>query len=98
MRWYVQSCGKGYEQGWRWVQVLEDAKNEPVQAAIFSNEFKKVGPSINNLVNNEGFSLLLASGNGEKIVLQVRGLRTGRESASREVVNILACVGSFANG
>lgn len=68
---------------------FEAANNQPEQGAIISGKYT-LGP----LINNEGFSLLLAS-DGEEIVLQVRGLRTTRKSAYREIINIFVCVGSF---
>lgn len=92
MEFYVRTRGDGLEQGYRWMKVFADGRQELHDPAI-SND-----PEASKLIYGEDFSVLLVR-SGDELVLQVTGLPIGEHSQRKRqnVQNILACVGTTAD-
>ena len=92
MEFYVRTRGDGLEQGYRWLKVLADGRQEPHDPPISSD------PEASKLIYGEDFSVLLIR-SGEELALQVTGLpiRENSQRKRQNVQNILACVGTTAD-
>ncbi len=92
MEFYVRTRGDDLDQGYRWVKVLADGRQEPHDPPIASD------PEASKLIYGEDFSVLLVR-SGEELTLQVTGLpiRENSQRKRQNVQNILACVGTTAD-
>ncbi len=92
MEFYVRTRGDGLDQGYRWLKILPDGRQEPLDPPISTD------PEASKLIYGEDFSVLLVR-SGEELALQVTGLPIGENSQRKRqnVQNILACVGTTAD-